>query len=255
MGTYKLNICHLYPDLMNTYGDKGNVTALLRRCQWRDIECQVIPVTMGDAFDPDLYDMVCLGGGQEREQIMVCQDMLGEKFQGIKAAAADGQIFLCISAGMQIMGEYFVNSQGVKQQGLELIDMRTEAGPDKLMGDVVADCIHIGGQEPQDTYIAGFESHTARTFLGQGVEPLARVLVGSGNNGQDGTEGAVMGNLFCSYLHGSLLPKNYRLTDLLISRALERKYGADEARRIMEILPDSAAEEMARKGCISRLLH
>ena len=255
MDRLSIRICHLYPDLLNTYGDKGNATALLKRCQWRDIGAEVVSVTLGDDFAPDMYDIVCIGGGQEREQAAVCQDLIQNKVQQIKEAIASGKVFLCVSSGMQIMGNYYVNSQGEKIEGLGAIDLWTEAGNNKIQGDVVASCDFIGGREDQDTYIVGFESHTGRTYLGDGVKPLAKVIVGQGNNGTDGTEGAVVENVFCSYLHGSLLPKNYRLTDLLIYRALVNKYGQDVADGVMAQTPDSVAEELARKGCISRLLH
>ncbi|MBR5136455.1 MAG: glutamine amidotransferase [Clostridia bacterium] len=254
MDGLSIRICHLYPDLLNTYGDKGNVTALLKRCQWRNIEAEVVPVSLGDAFDPDQYDIVCIGGGQERERATVCQDMI-DKADSIKASLAQGKVWLCISSGMQIMGKYYVNSQGEKIQGLGAVDFWTEASKNKIQGDVVAECNLVGGVEDQDTYVVGFESHSGRTYLGEGVEPLAKVLVGQGNNGTDGTEGAVVGNIFCSYLHGSLLPKNYRLTDLLISRALVGKYGQEVADQAMANTPDFAVEELARKGCISRVLH
>lgn len=254
MNELDIRICHLYPDLLNTYGDKGNVTALERRCQWRNIPVQISSLTVGDSFDPDLYDIVFIGGGQEREQQLVCQDLLDTKADGIKEAKAKGVVFLGVSSGFQLMGDYYVDSNGTKHKALGILQIHTEYSQDKMMGDVVADCSLLTG-EGQDKYITGFESHSGRTYLGEGVEPLARVLVGHGNNGQDGTEGAVCNNIFGSYLHGSLLPKNYRLTDLLILRALENKIGYEQAKEITAHIPDSQVEELARLGCIDRALH
>lgn len=248
-----LNICHLYPDLMNTYGDKGNVIALERRCQWRDISCQVTNLSRQDILEPDKYDIIFLGAGQDTESIY--EDMMQVKAEGLRTAANEGNVILGISSGYQMLGEYYPDVKGNSLAGLSILDMRTEAGTDRIPGNVVCDCIPLQGAEPTDSYIVGFESHSGKTFLGNGVSPLAKVIQGQGNNGQDGTEGVCYGNIFGSYLHGSLLPKNYRLTDLLILRALQRKYGNDAAQAAIAVLPDSTAEEIARLSCINRILH
>ncbi len=251
----QIRICHLYPDLMNMYGDRGNVIALADRCRRRGLPCQIDSISRGEMHDADRYDIVFFGGGQDHDQETVYDDLMNVKADTLRHLAAEGTVFLCICGGYQLMGEYYSMINGHRIEGLSILDLHTDGDPGRLIGNLVCDCgLLTGVSDPTDSYVVGFENHSGRTKLGPGVEPLAKVVSGYGNNGVDGTEGAVKGNIFCSYSHGSLLPKNYRLTDLLLERAIERRYGTEAAGEIISAVPDSSAEERARLTCIRRFL-
>lgn len=240
-----LRLAHLYPDLMNLYGDRGNIIALRRRCELRGIGLEVVEVSAGDEFDPAAYDLVFVGGGQDREQRRVAED-LQRHGESIKAAVEDGLPLLSVCGGYQLMGRYYRSADGEELPGISLFDLTTVhpgAGAERCIGDVVA--------EADGVVLVGFENHGGRTYLGPDAKPLARVLAGHGNNNEDRTEGAVYKNAFGTYLHGSLLPKNPALADRLISLALERKYGDGE----LPPLDDSAeqrAHESARQVALKR---
>jgi CobQ-like glutamine amidotransferase family enzyme len=215
---YHLRIAHLYPEQLNIYGDRGNILALFRRCQWRGLDVTVHALDLGDPVDPEAYDLYFMGGGQDTQQIKVCHDLQTVKADGLKAAAATGAVFLTICGGYQLLGHYYQPHQGDRLPGLSLIDATTVAGSTRFIGNVVI-------QRPDGTTVVGFENHSGLTTLGEGVQPLGRVITGHGNNGTDGQEGAVCGNLYGTYLHGSLLPKNPALADELIQKALTTRYG------------------------------
>lgn len=229
----ELHIAHLYPALLNIYGDRGNILTLYRRCQWRDIAVTVHLLDLSDPVDPERYDLYFMGGGQDAQQIRVCQDLLSVKSSGLKEAADTGAVFLTICGGYQLLGHYYKPHEGPELRGLSLIDAHTIAGHKRMIGNVSI-------QRPDGTKVVGFENHSGLTYLGKGVTPLGQVLEGYGNNGQDQGEGAVSGNLYGTYLHGSLLPKNPALADELIKKALERRYG-----RQIELapLPDTLEEK------------
>jgi CobQ-like glutamine amidotransferase family enzyme len=219
----QLRIAHLYPRLMNLYGDRGNILALTRRCRERNIEAQVTELTVGDPFDPTAHDLVFIGGAQDREQRRVADDLLSLKGAALREAVEAGVVVLAVCGGYQLFGRFYRDASGTELPGLGVFDLWTEhPGPDepRLIGNVVADLV----DDPALTLV-GFENHGGRTYLGDGTRPLAKVRAGHGNNGSDGLEGARYRNAYGSYLHGSLLPKNPRFADRLIAMALSRRYG------------------------------
>lgn len=212
-----LNICHLYPDLLNLYGDRGNVFAFMRRCQWRGIEIRLHSISLTQDIDFKAMDFLFLGGGSDREQNLMARD-LEARTQGLARAVEDGLVVLAICGGYQLMGKYYLTLEGDKIPGLGILELYTKAGTKRLIGNVAVE-VSLGGKSHR---LVGFENHSGRTYL-EGTAPLGRVLSGHGNNGEDRLEGANHKNVFCSYLHGPLLPKNPFLTDHLISLALARR--------------------------------
>ncbi len=217
----RLRIAHLYPRLMNIYGDRGNIVCLTRRCRARDIEVEVTELGLGDHLDPAAHDLIFIGGAQDREQRRVADDLRSVKGPALREAVEAGVVALAVCGGYQLFGRFYREASGAELEGLGVFDLWTEhPGPDapRLIGNVVAEL-------PDGDTLVGFENHGGRTYLGEGAQPLARVRSGSGNNGKDGSEGARAGNAFGTYLHGSLLPKNPRFADHLIELALRRSYG------------------------------
>lgn len=217
----KIRLCHLYPDLLNLYGDRGNILALVRRSSLRGIDMEVEAVSIGENFDPDRYDMVFVGGGQDAEQNILRNDFVSVKGEKIKEAVAKNKVFLCICGGYQMMGHYYEEHDGHKIECLGAIDIWTVGKKNRFIGDTVYSCDLF----PESKILYGFENHSGRTYLGEGVKPLAKVLTGSGNNGEDRTEGAIYKNVYCTYSHGSFLPKNPEMTDYLIKTAMEVQKG------------------------------
>ncbi len=246
---YQLKICHLYPDLLNTYGDMGNILALKRRAQWRNIDVSVTNVTIGDSFNSEEYDIVFLGGGQDYEQEIIQNDVLTQKGAEIKNAVEGNKVFLCICGGYQLMGKYYKTWDGKELEYLGALDLWTIGGKERMIGNIVFESELIS-DNGSPLKIVGFENHSGRTYLGDSVRPLGKVLSGNGNNGTDGFEGAVYKNVYCSYSHGSLLPKNPHLADHLISIALEQKY--DEFNGLSQL--EDVFENAARVTMIQRIL-
>ncbi len=246
---YELNICHLYPDLLNLYGDRGNIIALKRRCQWRGIEAKVHNITIGDGFDPENYDVIFLGGGQDYEQEIIQSDVLVQKGNEIRNAIENGKVFLCICGGYQLLGKYYKTWDGKEIEFLGALDLWTIGGKKRMIGNIVFECDFLKSQE-FDGQIVGFENHSGRTYLGPGIRPLGKMVKGNGNNGEDGYEGAIYNNVYCSYSHGSLLPKNPRLTDHLLALALQRKYRDFVSLQRLE----DRFEDLARSSMASRIL-
>ncbi len=211
----------LYPDLMNIYGDRGNVVTLCQRARWRGMDARVHELGKGKAAGMDEVDVFFFGGGQDREQALVYDDLLETKAVHLAAAVQNGAAVLAVCGGYQLLGHYYETASGERMPGIGLIDVHTTAGGKRCIGDVVVRADESLRLDPPT--LVGFENHSGRTFLGEGVPPLGRVLRGSGNNGSDGTEGVSLGNVFGSYLHGSLLPKNPHLADLIIERGLGRR--------------------------------
>lgn len=212
----KLTIGHLYPDLLNLYGDRGNIQCLMKRCQWRGIEAETISFELNDAIDFTGLDIVLLGGGSDREQMLVCEK-LREIRGDFKEYVENNGVVIAICGGYQLLGNYYKTDQGMIK-GLELVDMYTEQQEGRLISNIVLK------SDLFDMPIVGFENHGGRTFIGNN-KPLGKVLYGSGNDGQTGYEGVVYKNVIGTYLHGPLLPKNPQLADWLITQALRRKYG------------------------------
>jgi CobQ-like glutamine amidotransferase family enzyme len=246
---FELNICHLYPDLLNTYGDRGNILALQKRAQWHGINVTATNVTIGEKFDSSDFDVVFLGGGQDYEQEIIQKDLLEQKGNEIIDAISADKVFLCICGGYQLMGKYYKTWDGKEIEFLGALDLWTVGGKERMIGNIVfeSDIINDNGNPLK---IVGFENHSGRTYLGEGIRPLGKVLSGNGNNGTDGFEGAVYKNVYCSYSHGSLLPKNPLLTDHLLSLALKQKYSDFEA---FEQLDDTF-ENAARTTVMERIL-
>ena len=202
----KITIGHLYPDLLNLYGDRGNIQCLMKRCLWRGIEAETIPFELDDKIDFSKLDIVLLGGGSDREQMIVCEK-LQEIQPDFKAYVEDNGVVIAICGGYQLLGKYYKTEQG-NIKGLDLVDLYTEQGEGRLIENIVLQ------SDLFDMPIVGFENHGGRTCI-------------KGNDGQSGYEGVVYKNVIGTYLHGPLLPKNPQLADWLIRHALERKYGKE----------------------------
>ena len=241
-----LRICHLYPDLLNLYGDRGNLLTLKQRCAWRGIDCTISPVSLGDTFDPACFDLVFMGGGQDYEQNLLYEDLLEQKGDAIRASVEQGLVFLCICGGYQLMGLFYEEQDGHKIEGLGALNIWTVGRPDRLIGNTIHDAPVLAALG-KDPVLVGFENHSGRTYLGQGVQPLANVRKGGGNNGDDLTEGAIYKNVYCTYSHGSFLPKNPAMADHLIEIALKRRYPAFQE---LQSLDDQLAEN-ARKYLVN----
>ncbi len=228
---YKLNIAWLYPDLMSTYGDRGNVIVIQKRCQWRGIEATIVPITLETPLTKlKACDIVFMGGAQDRQQKLAGADFLGNKGPVVKAMIEKDIPGLFVCAGYQFVGNYYRPYEGDDIPGAGIFDLVTIHPGDqekRCIGNVVAEIINLSGL--QEVRIVGFENHGGRTTLGPKMKPLARVIKGFGNNSEDGFEGAVYKNSIGSYFHGPLLPKNPEIADWLIARAIKVKYGTQPA--------------------------
>jgi len=240
----ELRVCALYPDQMNIYADRGNILFLQRRCEWRGIGFSYSSAGPGERVDASAADLFYVGGGQDRDQMMVAADMVATKREDLAAAVESGAVVLAVCGGYQLLGHSY-QLEAETLPGLGLVDLETvrEEGP-RLIGNVAIE-VDLG---PGPRVLAGFENHGGRTYLGPGMPALGRVLSGHGNNGADGQEGVRRHNLIGTYLHGPLLPKNAWLADHLITLALGRRYGA---RPELDPLPDEledAAHASARSA-------
>ena len=215
----ELKIGHLYPDLLNLYGDRGNIQCMVKRCQWRGIGASVKEFQLGDQIDFSQLDIVLLGGGSDREQRIVCEKLktIREDFQSY---VEDMGVVLAVCGGYQLLGHYYDTDQG-RIEGLSLADLYTEQGSPRLISNIIIE------NEDFEMPFVGFENHRGRTYAGD-LKPLGEVLFGCGNNGKDGQEGILYKNIVGTYLHGPLLPKNPHLCDYLLKNALMRKYGQAE---------------------------
>ncbi len=213
-----VRICHLYPENMNIYGDRGNISVLIKRLEWRGHSAIVSRIGIGEEFLPGDFDLCYLGGGQDRDQNIIASD-LAKKAAGIRSAAADGVAFLWVCGGIQLAGHEYTDSYGTTLPGVGILDLETVAGEERLIGDVVLDA-NIGDASFS---IVGYENHIGRTYLGPEARPLGTVVKGFGNNGTSGDEGAVQQRVIGTYLHGPLLPKNPILADELLIWSLEHR--------------------------------
>lgn len=216
-----LTLGHLYPDQLNLYGDRGNILTLRRRCQLRGIELRIVGLGIGDALAPDEYDMLFIGGGQDKEQAPVAQDLHEMKGIGLWAGIEDDMPVLAVCGGFQLLAHYYRPAEGPDMQGLGVFDAWTIH-----KGARTARCIGDIAIRWNDQTLVGFENHGGHTYLGT-AKPLGKVLKGYGNNAEDYTEGAIYRNAYGTYLHGSLLPKNPHFADYLIKLALQRKYRSE----------------------------
>jgi CobQ-like glutamine amidotransferase family enzyme len=218
----RIRVGHFYADLLNLYADRGNVMALRRRCEWRQIGFEVVRVGVGDRIVPGEFDLAFLGGGQDGDQAYLADDLFRVKADGLRGLVADGVPVLAVCGSYQLLGHYYDPATGTRMPGLGLFDLHTaHPGPQatRCIGNVVVEWEAAPPRLPRT--LVGFENHGGRTWLGKGAKPFARVVTGYGNNGVDRTEGIVVGNAIGTYIHGSLLPKNPHLADRLISLALD----------------------------------
>ena len=236
----KITIGHLYPDLLNLYGDRGNIACMMKRCQWRGIEAEMIEFNTGDEIDFCGLDIVLLGGGSDREQAIVCQNLLKIQKQ-FQEYVEDNGVVIAVCGGYQLLGRYYKTDDGMIE-GLNLVDIYTEQEEGRLIDNIVLQ------SELADMPVVGFENHGGRTYINDN-KPFGKVLYGSGNDGKSGYEGVVYKNVIGTYLHGPLLPKNPQICDYLIQRALERKYGP------MTLLPlDDSQEQEANEYIYRRFV-
>lgn len=236
----RIRLGHLYPDYLNIYADRGNLAVLERRAALRGHELVVRPIDVGDPLDPAAYDLLYVGGGQDREQALVAPD-LAAKAEAVAAAHGHGVAMLAVCGGYQLLGRGYRGRDGSFMPGAGLFPHETVAGDVRMIGDVLIECDLEPGSTRQ---LAGFENHAGRTLLDPGAEPLGRVVYGFGNDGQSGFEGCRVGNAVGTYLHGPLLPRNPWLADWLLGQALAHA-GTGEPPPLPP-LPDELEEEAFR---------
>jgi lipid II isoglutaminyl synthase (glutamine-hydrolysing) len=239
-----VRLCHLYPGEMNIYADRGNIAVLERRLAWRGMRLEVTEVGVGGSLRPGAHDLYYLGGGQDRDQEAVAEDLVATKAEPLREAVAGGAAMLAVCGGFQLAGHGYTGVDGSRMPGVGLLDLDTVAGPTRLIGNLVIEAELEGERRT----LVGFENHAGRTRLGSAATPLGRVVHGHGNNGEDGFEGAVQRRVVGTYLHGPLLPKNPWLADRLISWALEHRRG-----RHVDLQPlDDRLEEAAHRTAVAR---
>ena len=213
----KLRICHLYGNLMNTYGDNGNLLMLQHRAKKLGYEVETTLISLEEDFNPDDFDIVMFGGGQDYEQTVVAKDLQNKKDALIQYIEDNG-VVVAICGGFQLLGRYYVNASGERLNGISAIDVCTNGQfPNRLIGDV-----EIVNEEFGETYL-GYDNHIGRTYLGKNMKPLGKVVKGYGNNEEDHVEGCHYKNVFCSYFHGPILVRNQHLADRIIETAAERQ--------------------------------
>lgn len=213
----ELNICHLYPDLLNVYGDVGNILILKHRAENRGINVTITNISLNDDFNPEDFDIVFFGGGQDYEQSIVSEDLKYNKKEALSSYIEDNKVMIAICGGYQLLGKYYRSPNGEKLAGLGILDIYTEGGDNRFIGNTI-----IYNEDWNETYV-GFENHSGRTYIND-LKPLGKCLLGYGNNGEDGYEGCIYKNTFCTYFHGSLLSKNPELADRILKLALDKRY-------------------------------
>jgi CobQ-like glutamine amidotransferase family enzyme len=227
----KIVVGHLYPDYLNIYADRGNIAVLARRAAWRGHELDVRTVSIGEAVPPGEHDLLYVGGGQDREQALVAED-LSAKAEGVREAVAGGAALLAVCGGYQLLGRSYRDLRGADLPGIGLFPLETVAGERRMIGDVLLECELEPGVRRT---LAGFENHAGRTYLDEGAKPLGRVVAGFGNDGESGWEGCRVGRAVGTYLHGPLLPRNPWFADWLLAQALANRLGEPPE---LEPLPD-----------------
>jgi hypothetical protein len=233
-----VRVGHLYPDYLNIYADRGNIAVLARRAEWRGHRLEVSPIGIGEPVRPGEHDLLYLGGGQDREQLLVAHDLAG-KADGLREAVAGGAVVLAVCGGYQLLGRGYRGFHGEDMPGAGVLPLETVAGERRMIGDVLLECELEPGEKHT---LAGFENHAGRTRLDPGAEPLGRVVAGFGNDGESGDEGCRLGRVIGTYLHGPLLPRNPWLADWLLAQALAHRTGSAEPPRF-EPLEDALEAE------------
>lgn len=246
MSEVTLKICHLYPDLLNLYGDRGNIICMRNRLQWRGLGAEVTEIPVGTSVDFTQFDLIFIGGGQDFEQEVLLPDLQSGKGNDLKAAIADGKTVLAICGGYQMLGSYYETWDGIKCDFINAIDFYTVGSKERMIGNFAFACLPESGSSK----VVGFENHSGKTYLGSGVNPLGKILVGGGNNGEDGGEGVRFNNVFGTYSHGPVLPKNPELCDFILKTALADRYPS------LSLEPlDDTAELAAHDSVLKRLVH
>ena len=279
----KLKICHLYPDILNLYGDRGNIITLQKRCEWRGISCEVVELCAGDDTDFDSIDLFFIGGGQDFDQYALMDDFgigkAGSKADRLCQAIENNKVVLAICGGYQLLGKYYVDPKGVRTEFLGALPLYTQAPqttkacqaiqsgqdssaaqsaqldqttqPDQTMqpgqGRLIGNMAFEVESLPQKPIVVGFENHVGRTYLCEGATPFGKIKAGFGNNGQDKTEGIIYKNVFGTYAHGPLLPKNPIIADELLSRALMLRYDRVILSEINDNLETRAHDSVLKK--------
>ena len=241
-----LHICHLYYDILNLYGDNGNIRTMEKRLAWRGIDSKVTRQSFGEVDTSADYDIIFIGGGQDFEQELLVKDLFAYKADWLKSEIEKGTVILGICGGYQMLGKYYEAADGTRVDFLGGIDVYTTAADKRLIGNFVYE---YTGENGESFLVAGFENHNGQTWLGDSVKPLGKMIKGYGNNGEDGTEGARYKNVFATYSHGPLLPKNARLADELLGIAYRRKY-AEELPPLEHDMEDAALSDVLKQlGC------
>ncbi|HIY13115.1 MAG TPA: glutamine amidotransferase [Candidatus Agathobaculum merdipullorum] len=243
----QLNICHLYPDILNLYGDRGNIITMKRRLEARGIGVTIEECSIGQPIDIDKHDIFFIGGGQDFEQEVLLRDLASGKGRDICTAVEEGKVFLAICGGYQMLGQYYKTWDGNQLDFIGAINVHTIGAKERMIGNYM----YRTTPESGETIVVGFENHSGKTYLGEDVAPLGMMLKGYGNNGEDQTEGARYKNVFATYSHGSLLPKNPALCDFILHTALRYKYGNDEPLSPL----DDTLENRAHEYMEERLRH
>ena len=236
-----VRVGHLYPDYLNIYADRGNIAILARRAEWRGHTLEVSAIGIGEAIRPREHDLLYVGGGQDREQLLVARDM-AEKADQLREAVADGAAVLAVCGGYQLLGRGYRGFHGEDMPGAAILPLETVAGERRMIGDVLLECELEPGERRT---LAGFENHAGRTRLDPGAEPLGRVVAGFGNDGESGYEGCRLGRAVGTYLHGPLLPRNPWLADWLLAKALAHRTGSSEPPRLEPLDDELEAEAHA----------
>lgn len=234
-----IRIAHLYPDMLNLYGDRGNIIALTERMKARNIDVVTDQITMGKSFNSDDYDILFVGGGQDFEQDVLLDDLKKGKDLEIKRAIENSKVFLAICGGYQMLGKYYKTYDGKMLEYMGALDFYTEGKEERMIGNYAF-------KTKEGIEVVGFENHSGRTYLGKNIEPLGKMIKGYGNNGEDGTEGVRYKNTFGTYSHGPVLPKNSQLADLLISKAVENKYGKTDLAPLDDTLEIKAQQQVMK---------
>lgn len=234
-----IRIAHLYPDMLNLYGDRGNIIALTERMKARQIDVHTDAITMGKSFNADDYDILFIGGGQDFEQDVLLDDLKKGKDAEINKAIHNGTVMLAICGGYQMLGKYYKTYDGKMLEYMGALDFYTEGKEERMIGNYAY-------KTKEGIEVVGFENHSGRTYLGKGVESLGKMIKGFGNNGEDGTEGVRFQNTFGTYSHGPVLPKNPDFADLLISKAIENKYGKSDLAPLDDSLEAKARAQVMK---------
>jgi hypothetical protein len=232
----KIVVGHLYPDYLNIYADRGNIAVLAQRAAWRGHELDVRTISLGEPVEPGEHDLLYVGGGQDREQALVAEDLVA-KADGVRAAIGGGAALLAVCGGYQLMGRSYRDLHGEDLPGIGVFPVETVAGDTRMIGDVLLECELEPGAVRT---LAGFENHAGRTKLDLGAEPLGRVVAGFGNDGESGFEGCRLGRAVGTYLHGPLLPRNPWFADWVLAQALAHRVGEVPA---FEPLPDDLEQQ------------